>query len=172
MERYGYYNSGSRKYQKNNPQSNSPILLSEGNNIDENNNISSYRYGDKSFNKNMKNTHNSVNNRDDAKIRKFNSYSLRIGYKNNNKEINGFYVTPIPNAPTRLIKIKVPDTPIIDIQKGNYHQVENVFFKTSPKKYNYKPYRQPKRKHLLKSSNSQKGKSYYKYPGYNKKRKY
>ena len=156
MERYGYYNLGSRKYQKNNPQNNSPILLSEGNNIDANNNISSYRYGDKSFNKNMQNTHNSVNNRDNAKIRKFNSYSLRIGYKNNNKEINGFYVTPIPNVPTRLIKIRVPDNPIIDIQKGNYHQVENVFFKTSPKKYNYKPYKPPKRNGIIKCSQTSK----------------
>ena len=172
MERYGYYNLGPGKYQNNNARNVSPIILSEGNYIEPNNNLSSYRYLDKSDNSNIQGNYNSVNQRDNAKLRKFNSYSARIGYKNNNNEINGFYVTPIPNIPTRLIQIKVPDNSLLDIQKGNYHQVESVFFKASPKKYNYKPYRQPKRKHILKPSNSQKAKSFYKYNGYNNKRKY
>ena len=126
-------------------------MLKNGTILEVNNNSVLSKYGDKSFTRNYQDCYSSVNSNSNAKLKKFNSYSTKIKYKSNsnsNNGLTGFYVTPIFNAPKRIITVQVPQNEIIELGKDNYH-VENIMFQTSPKKYNYKPYKQPKRKSKL-----------------------
>ena len=131
----------------------SKILLKDGTVLQMNKNYPTNIYGNRSHNRNVSDSSIPVNNLNHlAKVKKFNSFSSNIKYKsnfNNKNQINGFYVTPIINGNRKLIAIKVPEiNPDIELSKDNYH-VENYSFKVSPKKYNYKPYKPPKRKHNL-----------------------
>ena len=177
MEYLRYKPVGSGKYQGNinNNQKKYQNINTSGNaNIDINKYSSTYKnVENSSLDNNNQIGYNSVNKTENAKIRKFNSYSAKTGYNNRGNEINnGFYVTPIPNIPLRLITVKVPDNNIIDTQTNYFRQVEEVQFKVVPKKYICKPYKQPRRKHVLISSKSQKGSNFYKYTGSINKRKY
>ena len=178
MESRNYLSRGINQYQNLNNQNISKIMLKNGSYIEVNNNSVQSKYGDKSYTRNYPNVYSSVNS--DPRMKKFNSYSTKARYKinQNNGHVDGFYVIPILNAPKRIITVQVPENNIIELGKDNYH-VENVTFQTSPKKYTYKPYKQPKRKNKLKlqystnyqSYQSQKKNynSYNKYPGYKKK---
>ena len=84
-----------------------------------------------------------------AKLRKFNSYSTNV--KGSNNEFKGFYVIPISDNSKRMISIKVPD---YDSVNYDNHHVDSFSFRASPKKYSYKPYKQPKRKSILKTDTS------------------
>ena len=177
MESRNYLLTGSNQYNQYhniNNQNTSRIFLKDGTILDMNNNSSLNRYGDKSFLRNFENSYSSVSNKDKAKLSKFNSYSARVRYRSNeNDGGNGFYVTPIVNAPKRIITVQVPQNQNINLQKDNYH-VENVIFQTSPRKYNYKPYKQPKRRNKLKPQYTQNigGNYYSNYPRYNYNKKY
>ena len=129
----------------------SRIILKDGNILEINNSLNKENYEVDSLNKNSVFSNSSFSNSDMAKIRKFNSYSEKI--KNNNNESRGFYVSPIPNIPKKLIKVRIPDYEINLTQKNN-HQVQSFTFKSSPRKYYYKPYKPPKRKHNLSIVNS------------------
>lgn len=100
---------------------------------------------------NSYNSYNSINNKDISKVKKFNSYSAKVRYNTRTPEsFHGFYVTPVLNSPKKMVKIQVPEYEIDFSQKTSY-PVQNFVFKSSPKKYNYKPYKPPKRKHNLKT---------------------
>ena len=143
----------------------STILLKDGTMLQLNNNCQTNSYGNKSFNRNISDSSLPVNNRFNlSKVRKFNSFSSNMKYKAqfNNKNINnGFYVTPIVNASRKFVAIKVPDIPQnIDFNADN-RRVENITFQVSPKKYAYKPYKPPKRKHNLILTNTTKNYNFY-----------
>ena len=143
----------------------STILLKDGTMLQINNNFSSNSYGNKSFNRNISDSSLPVNNDFNlTKVRKFNSFSSNMKYKAqfNNKNLNnGFYVTPIINASRKYVAIKVSDIPQnIDFNTDNRH-VENISFKVSPKKYAYKPYKPPKRKHNLILTNTTNNYNFY-----------
>ena len=153
----------------------SPNLLNDGNVLQINNKASKYSYGNNSFNRNISDSSMPVNNSNyAAKLKKFNSFSANIKYKaqfNAQNQNNGFYVTPIINANKKLIAIRVPDTADnAGTDKNNYH-VENFTFKVSPKKYIYKPYKPPRRKHNLLLVNTQNNYNYYvSNPSFNNKK--
>ena len=142
----------------------STILLKDGTVLNINNNISPNIYLNKPLNRNTSDSSLPVNNPNNlAKVKKFNSFSSNINNKSRlNNQNNGFYVTPIINGNRKLIAIRVPDNnnPNIELIKENRH-VENFTFKISPKKYNYKPYKPPKRKHNLIITNEKQNYSYY-----------
>ena len=175
MESRNYLSRGNNQYSQYNninSQNNSRI----GTILDTNNYSSLNRYGENSFTRNFGNSYSSVSNKDKAKLSKFNSFSARARYRSNEKdEGNGFYVTPIFNVPKRIITVQVPQNQIIDLKKDNYH-VENVVFQASPKKYNYKPYRQPRRRHKLNPPYTQNIRSNYysnfNYSRYNYNKRY
>ena len=56
-----------------------------------------------------------------------------------------FYVMPIPNAQPKLIAIKLPE---YHEQKEIKYNIKTFTFESEPKKYKYKPYKLPKRKHI------------------------
>ena len=122
------------------------IILKDGNILEINNNLNNEKYEIESLNKNSVFSNSSFSHSDMAKVRKFNSYSEKI--QNNSNESRGFYVSPIPNKPKKLIQVKVPDYETNLTQKNNHH-IQSFTFKSSPRKYNYKPYKPPKRKHNL-----------------------
>ena len=63
-------------------------------------------------------------------------------YKNyTNKE---FYVTPVKNVAPKLLTIKIPN---YKEQKDIKYNIKTFTFEASPKKYKYKPYKTPKRRH-------------------------
>ena len=65
---------------------------------------------------------------------KFNTFS-------NKRE---FYVAPVPNALPKLIAIKLPE---YQEQKEIKYNIKTFTFESEPKKYKYKPYKPPRRKH-------------------------
>ena len=67
---------------------------------------------------------------------------------NNNKEV---YVTPIPNASSKLLAIKVP---YCQEQKDIKYIIKTFTFETSPRKYKYKPYKTPKRRHTSRNKST------------------
>ena len=142
----------------------STILLKDGTILNINHNISPNIYLNKPLNRNTSDSSLPVNNPNNlAKVKKFNSFSSNINNKSKfNNQNNGFYVTPIINGNRKLIAIRVPDNNNrnIELTKENRH-VENFTFKVSPKKYNYKPYKPPKRKHNLIITNQKQNYSYY-----------
>ena len=145
------YGMGYNQYHNINTQQYSNAMIKNGTSLGINNNVIPMRYGGDSFNRNFGYSYSSVNKIDDAKMKKFNSYSAKARYKTNaNNGFPGYYVMPIPNIPKRIITVKVPQNDIIEIKKDDYN-VEEIYFKTSPKKYNYKPYKKPNRKNNLKS---------------------
>ena len=168
MEPQNNYVIYENQYQNNLPSKYSRAFFKDRAVIQYNNNQSNYSLGNNSFNRKIIDSSQiPVNNPSNAaKIKKFNSFSANIKYNSRfntqNNQNNGFYVTPIINGNKKLIAIKVPDTAQnIELNKDNYH-VENFTFQVSPKKYTYKPYKQPKRKHNnLMFINSQKNYGYY-----------
>ena len=149
MENSNYYFIYSDQYQNLDTGKISRIILKDGTVLEVKNNRNQYKYTDKSFNSNIRNRNLRFNNPENPKIKKFNSFSARVRCKSkDNSENIGFYVTPIINAPKRIIKIKVPNDEIIDLGRKNYH-IENFTFQSSPKKYYCKPYKQPKRKNNI-----------------------
>ena len=172
----------STRYKSNNTQKNIHNSTKTENIIEVKNNPKLNKCEDKSFdknlgnsyisisssqnqlsNKNMGNSYNSANNYDNAKLRKFNSYSAKVKYKTqNNNGSDGFYVTPILNIPKRIIAIKVPQNQIKEELYDEYH-IENVTFQITPKKYIYKPYKQPRRKFKLKPQSQYNPNNKYKY---------
>ena len=62
---------------------------------------------------------------------------------NNINKNKGFYVTTIPNAKTKLLAIKVPYYQ----EQKEIKYIKTFTFESSTKKYKYKPYKTPKRKH-------------------------
>ena len=168
MESRNYLPMSSSQYQNLDTQKISKITLTNGTILEVNNNSVLSKYGDKSYTRNYPVCYSSVNSNSNAKLKKINSYSTKIRYKTNqDNSLNGFYVTPILNAPKRIITVKVPENDIIELGKDNYH-VENVMFQTSPKKYNYKPYKQPKRKNKLRLQYTTNYKSFQNYRSPNK----
>ena len=172
----------SSRYKNNNTEKNIHNSTKTENILEVRNNSQLNKYGDKSynkdlrisnisvnnyqnhfFNKNSGNSYNSLNNYDQAKLRKFNSYSTKVRYKTKDNNGNdGFYVTPIFNIPKRIITIKVPQNQIKEESNDDYH-IENITFQISPKKYIYKPYKQPRRKHKLKPKSQYNKNNKYKY---------
>ena len=153
----------SRRYKENNTHKNPQNYIKKENNLEVKSNPKSIKYEDKSFNKTLDNPNTSVNNYDNAKIRKFNSYSAKVRYKTkDNNGIDGFYVTPVYNIPKRYITIKVPENQIIEEPNDDY-PIENITFQISPKKYIYKPYKQPNRKYKLKPQSKYYQNNNYKY---------
>jgi hypothetical protein len=61
---------------------------------------------------------------------------------NYNKE---FYVTPVPNVKPKLLAIKIP---LYEEQKKIRYDIKTFTFEVSPKKYKYKPYKSPQRRHI------------------------
>ena len=61
-----------------------------------------------------------------------------------------FYVMPIPNAKPKLIAIKLPE---YQEQKEIKYNIKTFTFESEPKKYKYKPYKPPKRKHTSRINN-------------------
>ena len=166
----------SRRYKDNNTHKNAQNNTKKENNFKVKSNSKLIKNENKSFSKTIENTNISVNNYDNAKIRKFNSYSAKVRYKTkDNNGIDGFYVTPIFNIPKRYITIKVPENQIIEEPNGDYH-IENITFQISPKKYSYKPYKQPNRKFKLKPQpkyyQNNKNKYYSNYLANSKRKKY
>ena len=153
MESQNSYSITPNEYQNIDTTKISTILLKDGTILQINNIISQNIQGNRPLNRNISDSSLSVNNPNNlAKVKKFNSFSANVNYKtkfNNQNQINGFYVTPIINGNRKLFAIKVPDiNQNIDLTKEKRH-VENFTFKVSPKKYSYKPYKPPKRKHNL-----------------------
>ena len=149
MENNNYLSIYSDQYQNLDSRKISRIFLKDGTILEIKNNRNQYKnkYADKSYNRNIRNNNLRFNSTENSKLQKFNSFSARVRCKSkDNSENIGFYVTPISNAPKRIIKIQVPNNDeIIDLGRNNYH-IENFTFQTSPKKYYCKPYKQPKRK--------------------------
>ncbi len=149
MEGPNYFSIGLDDYQNLDTQKMSRIFLKDGNILEVNNNYFQNKYEDNYFNinNNNQNLNTPINKNDNAKLRKFNSLSTKAKHrnKNNNNQIDGFYVTPVLNVPKKFIAMKFSDNENIVLQKDHYH-VESFVFKSSPKKYNYKPYKEPKRK--------------------------
>jgi hypothetical protein len=158
MEAQNTYFITCDEYSKIDTQKISRIIMKNGDILEVNNIInleSNYEINSLSRNApysfNSINSYNSINNKDISKIKKFNSYSAKARYNNRSPEsFHGFYVTPVLNSPKKIIKIQVPEYDIDLSQKTNYN-VQNFVFKSSPKKYNYKPYKPPKRKHNIKT---------------------
>ena len=174
MQSRSYLSRGYNQYNNISSQNMSRNYIKNDNPREMNNKLIFNKYGDKSFSRNLGDPYSSVNNSDNAKLRKFNSYSAKVSYKtDDNSGLSGFYVTPIPNVAKRIITVQIPEEDNINLDKDNY-QVENVSFYTSPKKYIYKPYKPPKRKNKLKPQYAQKKNcSYYcNCPGCNKNRRY
>ena len=139
-----------------NPHRISTILLKDGttlivNNNDINNDIQyEYENDDNLFNNNSNNKFNncySDDNNGSNKIKKYNSFSAKVKMKDQENHLKGrFYIKPIPYAHKRIITLKSPEN---FVSPNKYH-VENFTFRSSPKRYNYKPYKQPKRKYVSK----------------------
>ena len=143
----------------------SSILLKDGTVLQLNNKISPNKYINRQLNRNISDSNLPVNNANNlAKMRKFNSFSANINYKsrfNTQNQNNGFYVIPIINGNSKFIAMKVPDNDqYIDLTKIP-RPVENLTFQVIPKKYNYKPYKPPKRKHNLVITNTKQNYNYY-----------
>ena len=171
MENNNYLSIYSDQYQNIDSSKISSILLKDGTILEIKNDRNQYKYTDKSFNRNIRNDNLLYNNAENSKIKKFNSFSARARCKSKDNSQNiGFFVTPITNAPKRIIRIKVPNDEIIDLGRKNYH-IENFTFQSSPKKYYCKPYKQPKRKNNLIPICKPKNKNNCNCPGciYNKK---
>ena len=150
----------SNEYQNLDTQKISRIILKDGTIFEIKNNLNPNNYTDKSFNRNIRNNL-SFNNNQYSKIKKFNSFSAKIKYKSkDDNDTNGFYVTPIVNAPRRLLRIKIPNNEVVDLGNNNYH-IENFTFQSSPKKYYNKPYKQPKRKNNIIPINIKKNNNNY-----------
>ena len=147
------------EYQKIDTQKISRIILKNGDILEINNTINQEsNYEIKSLSRNAPysfnsiNSYNSLNNKDISKIKKFNSYSSNARYNERSPDpesFHGFYVTPVLNSPIKMVKIQVPE---YDLSQKTEYPVQNFVFKSSPKKYNYKPYKPPKRKHNLKTN--------------------
>lgn len=157
MENQKYISIYSDEYPNLNTENISKIFLKNGTVLEINNNLIQNNYNDKSFHINKK-SYYPMRNKENPKLKKFNSFSSNARYKineNDNDNNMGFYVTPIYNAPKRILKVRVPENNYIDLNKENYH-IENFVFKSSPLKYTYKPYKKPKRNSNLKTQNSRK----------------
>ena len=156
MEEQNYCSIGPDQYQELDTQKMSRIVLKDGTVLKVANNNFQYKYDEYSFNvKNKSNNYSYNNNKDNIKAKKFNSFSEKVRYRNNDNTDNGFYVTPVNNVPKRIIALKVPDNGNYALQKDNYH-IESFVFKSSPKKYKYKPYKPTKRNNNLKCSQTSK----------------
>ena len=144
----------------------SKITLNDGTILSINNNHLLSQYEDKSFNNNKNNNFYNYYNNDNSQLKKFNSFSSKVRYKEKeNNNINGVYVMPITNGYKNIIRLKAQDN--VNLPNNNYH-VENFTFKGSPKKYNYKPYKQPKRKNKLRPQYTTNYKSFQNYRSPNK----
>ena len=158
MEAQNSYFISCDEYSKIDTQKISRIIMKNGDILEVNNTInleSNYDINSLSRNApysyNSTNSYNSINNKDISKIKKFNSYSANVRYNNRSPDsFHGFYVTPVLNSPKKIVKIQVPEYEIDLSQKTNYN-IQNFVFKSSPKKYKYKPYKPPKRKHNIKT---------------------
>lgn len=64
-----------------------------------------------------------------------------INSNNYNKE---FYVIPVPNVKPKLLAIKIP---LNEEQKKIRYDIKTFTFEVSPKRYKYKPYKSPQRRH-------------------------
>ena len=163
MESQNSYSISPHEYQNIDTTKISTILLKDGTVLKINNIISTNIYENKHLNRNISDSSLPVNNNYNlAKVKKFNSFSANVKYKtkfNNQNLNNAFYVTPIINGNRKIIAIKIPDDNI-NIDLTNRH-VENITFKVSPKKYNYKPYKPPNRKHNLVMTNTKQNYNYY-----------
>ena len=116
----------------------SRIVLKNGTILEIKNNLN--KFDDKTLNRNIGKYNN-------AKIKKFNSFSNKVNYKSkdNNGISNGFYVVTVPDAPKRLIPLKVDEKENFDLKKNNNYKISNFFFKSCPKRYYYKSYKPSKR---------------------------
>ena len=165
MESQNSYSITPNEYQNIDTTKISTILLKDGTILQINNIISQNIHGNRPLNRNISDSSLPVNNPNNlSKVKKFNSFSANVNYKtkfNSRNQINGFYVTPIINGKRKLIAIKEPDIiQNIDLTKEKRH-IENFIFKVSPKKYSYKPYKPPKRKHNLGITNTKRNYSSY-----------
>ena len=103
------------------------------------------------FNKNTNKTKNICTCKKNKTISKNSNSSIKEKNKfstfTNKKE---FYVMPIPNAKPKLIAIKLPE---YQEQKEIKYNIKTFTFESEPKKYKYKPYKPPKRKHTSRINN-------------------
>ena len=117
----------------------SRIFLKNGTILEIKNNLN--KFDDKTLNINSGKYNN-------AKIKKFNSFSTKVNdkSKDNNGISNGFYVVSIPDAPKRIIPLKVEEKENFDLKKkNNNYQISNFFFESCPRRYYYKTYKPSKR---------------------------
>ena len=89
-----------------------------------------------------RNMASNMNYKDNKSYNKYVSFTQKNKYNNN---LNGFYVTPIPNREPKLIAIKLPH---YEEPKKIKYNIKTFTFESEPKKYKYKPYKLPKRKHV------------------------
>ena len=110
----------------------SEILLKDGTTLTFNKNV----------NKNIKictcNKNKNISRNNNSAIKEKNKFSTFT----NKKE---FYVIPVPNAQPKLIRMKLPE---YKEQKEIKYNIKTFTFESEPKKYTYKPYKPPKRKHV------------------------
>ena len=89
------------------------------------------------------NKNKTISRNSNSSIKEKNTFSIFT----NKKE---FYVMPIPNAQPKLIAIKLPE---YHEQKEIKYNIKTFTFESEPKKYKYKPYKPPKRKHTSRINN-------------------
>ena len=89
------------------------------------------------------NKNNTISRNSNSSIKEKNTFSIFT----NKKE---FYVMPIPNAQPKLIAMKLPE---YQEQKEIKYNIKTFTFESEPKKYKYKAYKPPNRKHMSRINN-------------------
>ena len=124
----------------------SKIILKNGTILELNNNPNNFQPENKndSVNTNYNNIYESSDNQT-SEINNEDNFNRKI-ITNRNDEV--IYSKPVENEQKVLIPAKENNNNIVE--KENESNVQNFAFESVPqKKYNYKPYKQPRRKHQL-----------------------
>ena len=124
----------------------SKIILKNGTILELNNNPNNFQPENKndSVNTNYNNIYESSDNQT-SEINNEDNFNRKI-ITNRNYEV--IYSKPVENEQKVLIPAKENNNNIVE--KENESHVQNFAFESVPqKKYNYKPYKQPRRKHQL-----------------------
>ena len=124
----------------------SKIFLKNGTILELNNNPNNFQPENKndSVNTNYNNIYESSDNQT-SEINNEDNFNRKI-ITNRNYEV--IYSKPVENEQKVLIPAKENNNNIVE--KENESHVQNFAFESVPqKKYNYKPYKQPRRKHQL-----------------------
>ena len=124
----------------------SKIFLKNGTILELNNNPNNFQPETKNDNINVNYNNNYVySDNQTSEISNEDNFNRKI-IINRNEEV--IYSKPVENEQKVLIPIKENNNNFVE--KENESNVQNFAFESVPqKKYNYKPYKQPKRKHQL-----------------------